>query len=257
MKQKIIIALITDFGSDDVYVGAVKGAILSRNRDVEIVDISHGVQSYSIINAQFILFSSFRHFPPGTIFYIIIDPGVGTRRRALIARQGDVHFVAPDNGILDAAIGDEAEIFAIREERFMNVSPTFHGRDIFAPIAAMLAMGVPAEELGMPFYDRMRKPFPQYLTQGSRAEGVVVHVDKFGNVITSLPNDVFEKKHCMVESSGLKFPAKYCSTFAELADGEAGIMKGSAGLVELAKNCDSLAAAYGLTIGDAIRISYE
>lgn len=257
MKERTIIALLTDFGNDDAYVGAVKGAILSRNRDVEIVDISHGVKSYSIINAQFFLFSSFKHFPEGTVFYTIVDPGVGSRRRALIARDGGFHFVAPDNGILDAVLGGSAEIFAIREERFVNVSATFHGRDIFAPVAAMLAMGIPAEDLGMPFYDRIKKPFPQYLTQGSRAEATVVHVDKFGNVIISLPNRAFEKKSCTVEAPGMKFRAEMCNTFAELAHGDAGIMAGSAGLVELAKNCDSLAEAFGIGIGDTLRIQYE
>lgn len=257
MKERTIIALLTDFGNDDAYVGAVKGAILSRNRDVEIVDISHGVKSYSILNAQFFLFSAFRYFPEKTVFYIIVDPGVGTKRRALIARDGDVHFVAPDNGILDAAIGNSAEVFAIREDRFMNVSATFHGRDIFAPVAAMLAMGVPAEELGMPFYDRIKKPFPQYLTQGNRAEATVVHVDKFGNVIISLPNSVFENKSCVIETTGMRFAAKLCNTFADLDNNEAGIMAGSAGMVELAKNCDSLADAYGIEIGDMLRIIYE
>lgn len=257
MKEQTIIALITDFGIEDVYVGAVKGAILSRNRNVEIVDISHGVKSYSIINAQFFLFSSFRHFPEGTVFYIIVDPGVGTRRHALIARDGGFCFVAPDNGILDAAIGESAEIFSIHEERFAKVSATFHGRDIFAPVAAMLAMGVPAEELGRPFYDRIKKPFPQYLTQGKRVEATVVHVDKFGNVIISLPNNAFENKSCMVESTGMRFRAEVCKTFADLEHGGAGIMAGSAGLVELAKNCDSLAEAYGIAIGDTVRILYD
>ncbi len=257
MKERTIIALLTDFGNDDTYVAAVKGAILSRNRNVDIVDISHGVKSYSIINAQFFLFSSCRYFPEGTIFYIIVDPGVGTRRRALIARNGGFHFVAPDNGILDAAIGESAEIFAIREERFVNVSATFHGRDIFAPVAAMLSMGVPAEELGMPFYDRIKKPFPQYLTQGNRAEATVVHVDKFGNVIISLPNSAFENKSCAVEAPDMKFRASFCTTFADLENGDAGIMAGSAGLVELAKNCDSLADAYGIAIGNTLRLLYE
>ncbi len=257
MKERTIIALLTDFGNDDVYVGAVKGAILSRTRDVEIVDISHGVKSYSVINAQFFLFSAYRHFPAGTIFYIIVDPGVGSRRRALIARDDGFYFVAPDNGILDAVVGTNAEIFAIREERFVNVSPTFHGRDIFAPVAAKLAMGVFAEELGMPFYDRIKKPFPQYHTQGNRAEATVVHVDKFGNVIISFPNTALENKSCIVEASGVRFRAELCKTFADLAHGKDGIMAGSTGLVELAKNCESLADAYGISIGDTLRIIYE
>jgi len=258
MAGESIIGLITDFGNDDNYVGVVKGVISGVHPGARIVDISHGVASYSVTNGQYCLYSSYRYFPRGTVFFVIVDPGVGTRRRALAVRDRGFFFVAPDNGILDAVLTASAEVFAVREERFGDVSATFHGRDIFAPVSAMLAMGTDPRELGDPSAEWVRRPFPVHVTTGDVHEGSVVHVDKFGNVITSFPNDLLAGgKGCLVRGARGGFSARPGRTFSDLGKGEAGILPGSSGLVELAMNCASLADRYGINIDDTIRIQHE
>lgn len=259
-QTQSIIGLITDFGNDDNYVGVVKGVIKGMMPGQEIIDISHGVVSYSVTNAQFCLYSSYRFFPAGTVFYIVVDPAVGTRRRALIAEDNGRRFVAPDNGILDAVLTPAAKVYAVKEERFGEVSATFHGRDIFAPVAAYLAGGMAPAELGDPVDDYSRVPFPVYSATGSVLKGTVVHVDKFGNVITSLPNKVMsEMKPGAFRVTGPDgvFTAVPGHTFADLYCGAAGLLVGSAGLLELAMNCASLAGRYGLKIDDGIVIEHE
>lgn len=257
MSSTPIIALLTDFGIDDAYIGVVKGMILSHNPNVQIVDISHGVKSYSILNGQFFLYSSFKYFPSGTIFYVIVDPGVGTKRRALIVRDKGFYFIGPDNGVLDGAVSDEAESFAIHIDPFSNVSATFHGRDIFAPVAALLASGTQPEKIASPVKERVRKPFPPYKVSGKTLEGVVVHVDKFGNVITSFPNSLLPKNVNEIEISNNILSVKQCTTFADLKEDEIGILLGSAGLIELAKNCSSLASQYSIEIGTNVWLHNE
>lgn len=259
-QTQSIIGLITDFGNDDNYVGVVKGVIKGMVPGQEIIDISHGVVSYSVTNAQFCLYSSYRFFPAGTVFYIVVDPAVGTRRRALIAEDGGRQFVAPDNGILDAALSPAAKVYAVREDRFGEVSATFHGRDIFAPVAALLAGGISPAELADPVDDYTRAPFPVYSAGGGVFRGSVVHVDKFGNVITSLPNDLLNGMLTgafRIHGAGGAFTAVPGHTFADLDRGTAGLLIGSAGLLELAMNCASLAGRYGMKIDDGIVIEHE
>ena len=232
-----MIALITDFGYDDNYAGVVKGVIKKNNPAAEIIDITHGVVSYSKINAQYMLYTAIDHFPEKTIFYVVVDPDVGSDRRALVGLRDGKYIVVPDNGIISSFLEDEDDVFEVDGNVFCNVSSTFHGRDIFAPVAALLARGISPTEFGKKITDWIRMPFPDYTLHGELVEGMVLHVDKFGNVITSVPNYCFEKKkevHCQFAVKEKSFKAVFCEYYGQLDKGVPGIMFGSSGFME---NC--------------------
>lgn len=253
-----MIALITDFGYTDNYTGVVKGVIKKLNPEVEIIDVTHGVVSYSVLNAQYMLYSSVKHFPQSTIFYVVIDPGVGSQRRAIVGFLDGLCVVAPDNGIISSILCDEGDVFSVNNDYFGTVSSTFHGRDVFAPVAALLSKGISPFDFGTRIDDWIRKPFPEYLVNNKVVEGIVLHVDKFGNVITSVPNDSFVipgKAVCTISESGKSFALKVSKNYSELKHGVSGVLKGSSGFLEMAMNMVSLADAYSIKIEDRLSIS--
>ena len=196
MPRRPIISLITDFDITDHFVGTMKGVIYSINPDVEIVDITHKVTSYDLFDASFALAQSYRFFPSNTIHLVVVDPGVGTSRRPLLASSLAHKFIAPDNGVL-SLIYEQEESVEVRhvtaDHYFLNpVSSTFHGRDVFAPIAAWLSKGVEVDKFGDPITDYIRFTSPKPKWVGSNLiKGVVLKVDKFGNVLTNLrPEDL-------------------------------------------------------------------
>ena len=188
----MVIAILTDFGQRDGFVGAVKGVILSVNPDVRIVDITHEVEPFNVLEGALILKAHYRYFPKGTVFLCVVDPGVGSERKPLALRCGGYFFVGPDNGIFDLAledIGEEPEAFVIENENFMlpRVNNTFHGRDIFAPVTAHITKGVPLEEFGRRVSYEFRLSFPGAKTEGKKVVGKIVYFDRFGNAITNIP----------------------------------------------------------------------
>lgn len=196
MPRKPIITLITDFDINDHFVGTMKGVIYNINPDVEIVDITHRVASYDIFDAAFALAQSYRYFPSDTIHMVVVDPGVGTTRRPLLARSLAYKFVAPDNGVL-SLIYEREENMEVRhvtsDHYFLNpVSATFQGRDVFAPVTAWLSKGVEADKFGDPITDfiKFSSPKPK-LAAENHFKGVVLKVDKFGNILTNFrPEDL-------------------------------------------------------------------
>lgn len=191
--MKRFIALLTDFGLADNFVALMKATIFSINPDVEIIDITHEIEPHNIRQASFILSTSFEYFPEGTVFVAVVDPGVGTNRNALCASAGKYFFVAPDNGVLTFALGKfkhpKIHIFTNEEYQLENPSKTFHGRDIFAPLSAYIAKGVSLDEFGEEItYDRIMHlpPLKCYYDSKGNLIGEVVHIDRFGNIITSL-----------------------------------------------------------------------
>ncbi len=203
-----IITLMTDFGLEDPYVGVLHGVIYNINSDVRLVDLSHSVQPQKVSQAAFLLGSVYRYFPASTVHVAVVDPGVGTERRAIGLRIGEVGtFVGPDNGLFSHIVAQEtgrgANIVAYELTnpafRLAQISATFHGRDIFAPAAAHLARGVPLEQFGqaVPLEGlvRLDTTIPQWEgKQGGRVKrlkGQVVHIDHFGNLITDLPASLF------------------------------------------------------------------
>ncbi len=196
MARKPIITLITDFDTVDHFVGTIKGVIYGINPEVEIVDISHKVASYDIFDGAFTLAQSYRFFPPDTIHMVVVDPGVGTSRRPLLARSMNYKFVAPDNGVL-SLIYEREENMEVRhitsDHYFLNpVSATFQGRDVFAPVAAWLSKWVEVDKFGDPITDFTKFTSPRPKKVGDNLiKGVVLKIDKFGNVITNLlPEDL-------------------------------------------------------------------
>ncbi len=185
------IALITDFGLDDIYVGVMKGIMHSICPDAKFIDISHAIAPQSVREGALALLHSYHYFAPNTIFLVIVDPGVGSTRRPIAVKTQDYIFVAPDNGILSYALAelkqiDEAVTLENKAYHLSRVSDTFHGRDVFAPVTAHIASGVPLADFGTPVTDLFMLPRPQFQIRDRFIRGEVVHVDHFGNIITSI-----------------------------------------------------------------------
>jgi S-adenosylmethionine hydrolase len=193
-----IITLLTDFGTQDYFTGAMKGVILSRNPHAQIVDITHDIPPQDIHAAAFNLLSTYRDFPPRTIHLAVVDPGVGSDRRALIIECADQFFVGPDNGLFGWICERENQwrAFALTNERFFRqpVSNTFHGRDIFAPVAAALSLGHESREFGPELNDivHLEPLAPEKVDDTIR--GRIIHVDRFGNCVTNLTNEILHSR---------------------------------------------------------------
>lgn len=188
-----LIALFTDFGSGDVYVAQVKGAILSINPQATLIDLSHDVGQFDVPQAAYLLDKAVRYFPAGTIVVAVVDPGVGSARRPLlVCSQADKFYVGPDNGLFTWVLDREGlrEAYRLDQEAYFRtpqVSATFHGRDIFGPVAAHLSRGVAPASVGVRLTEIVTLPHPPPRVVGHTAEGVVVHIDHFGNILTNIP----------------------------------------------------------------------
>jgi S-adenosylmethionine hydrolase len=257
-----IITLTTDFGSNDHLVGAMKGVILNINPAARIVDINHNVVPYDILDGALSLGNAYKYFPSRTIHVIIVDPGVGTDRRPILA-SGEKHFfVAPDNGILSMIY--DREPCTVRhitaEHYFLNpVSPTFHGRDIFAPTAAWLSKAFQTEAFGEVITDFVRFTLPAAKANGQIIKGVVLRVDAFGNLMTNLtveevPINVLDVGGPIKLTVNGKPVLRYAQTFAEGNPGEPIAVLGSAGYVEIAVNRGSAARTLGANRGAEVTL---
>ena len=192
---KPIVTLTTDFGLSDHFVGVMKGVILSICPRAQIVDISHAVTPFAIAEGAYLIAQAYRYFPKGTVHLVVVDPGVGTARRAILVEAAGQSFVAPDNGVLSMIYSREKHtVRALTNDRYFlkPVSQTFHGRDIFSPVAAHRAAGIGAARLGKRIADYVQPGFEKPQRTGARAwTGRILHVDRFGNVITNFPVNEF------------------------------------------------------------------
>lgn len=190
-----VISLLTDFGTADAYVGIMKGVILGINPHARIVDLCHEVSPQDVVSASYLLDSAHRFFPRGTLHVAVVDPGVGSDRRILALRSADHVFLAPDNGLLGFAIGQADEIVEVTNAELFRhpVSDTFHGRDIFAPVAARLSLGMALAELGPPAQEPMILDLPSPMFGECAVSGQVVYVDRFGNLVTNITRADCEK----------------------------------------------------------------
>jgi S-adenosylmethionine hydrolase len=243
-----IITLLTDFGDVDSYVAELKAVLLSRVPGAVLVDVSHHVPPGNVRTAQYLLSRSWGRFPAGTVHLVVVDPGVGTERRALAASAEGHAFVAPDNGVLSVVPG--ARFVALPVLR--DASPTFHGRDVFAPAAARLAAGARLEGLGSRVTDPHRLPVPLPRSEDAgTVVGEVVHVDHYGNLISNIPADLVHPAMTFTVASQILGGLR--RTFGDVAVGRALAYVGSAGTVEIAVRDGSAAGLLGAGLGAEVR----
>jgi S-adenosyl-L-methionine hydrolase (adenosine-forming) len=263
-----IITLTTDFGLNDHFVGAMKGVMLETAPDAQIVDISHAVQPFDILDGALTISQAYSYFPSGTVHVVIVDPGVGTARRPIIL-TGDRHlFVAPDNGVL-SLIYDREERRSVRhvtaEHYFLQPrSNTFHGRDIFSPVAGYLSKGVDPDRFGEEITDYVRFAAPRPKPVDERTlRGVVLKVDRFGNLITNITPPDIPKLFGPTAPAfkivvGSKGPiTRICGNYAEGGPGEAFGILGSMGFLEIATNRGSAFQILGAGKGSEVNIVIE
>ncbi|MBN2372434.1 SAM-dependent chlorinase/fluorinase [bacterium] len=263
-----IITLTTDFGIQGPFVGSMKGAILQINPDVKIIDISHQINPFDLFDAAFLVSCAYGYFPEGTVHCIVVDPGVGSDRRPVLAISKKYMFVAPDNGVLSYIYEKEAidEVIHIKESRYFldQVSRTFHGRDIFAPVSAWLARGIDPDDLGPRIMDYARLHLPKAFASkdGKRIYAQVIHIDIFGNLLTNIGHDLFEScRERNISKFRLRFGdiciERLCQAYTDLKKGETGAIFGSQGFLELFASEDSLAKRHCIKKGMRVDVVFE
>ena len=271
------IALLTDFGTTDTYVGVMKGVMLDIAPETQLVDLTHAVQPQNIQQAAFLLLNSYTYFPPRTVFLVVVDPGVGSARKPIAVQAGGYTFVAPDNGVLSYVLREIGSFQAYELEnealRLVGTSNTFHWRDIFAPAAAHFAAGTPAEQFGAQVEQPVMLADPALTVAGKHVVGEVLHIDHFGSAVTSIGllrwttpqrlalNARFGDKlsllvpsdHAIV-SFGKTLRTSIYPTYSAARQGEPLALVGSSGFLELAINGGSFAEQFGIQIGDAVEL---
>ena len=270
-----IITLTTDLGLTDAYVATMKGVILGINPEAKLVDICHTIKPQNITQAAFVLSTAYQFFPQKTIHVVVVDPGVGTERRAIILRTPSADFVAPDNGVLSYVIQQsstnpveenanqqlrklepELEVVALTEPRFWRspVSPTFHGRDIFAPVAALLSLGFPPIDFGEAITSVTMLPLPRpYKALDGSPVGHILHIDSFGNLITNIKSDDLpQTTGAMTTMVGNHSISGLSHTYAE-GRGLLALI-GSSGYLEVSLKGGNAGAFLNAKVGDEVRI---
>lgn len=266
MPHQPIVTLTTDFGVTDHFVGTMKGVILDIAPETQIVDISHAVQAFDVLDGALTIAQAYSYFPAGTVHLVIVDPGVGTARRPILVSTERHHFVAPDNGVLSLVYAREERMHVrhVTAEHYslQPVSKTFHGRDIFAPIAAYLAKGVDSEKFGEEITDFVRFNAPKPKTVDKGMKGIVLKVDRFGNLITNFtPQDV----PMLMQLDPLPFKivvgkkevTNIRTLYAEGEPGEVFGILGSMGYLEIAANRASAAQLTGVGKGAEVNIQLQ
>jgi S-adenosyl-L-methionine hydrolase (adenosine-forming) len=256
-----VVALLTDFGTRDHYAGALKGVILNVCPDASLVDIGHDVPAHDVLAGALELAACYRYFPHGTVFLVVVDPGVGSARRGIAADIGDYRFVAPDNGVLSAVFAESPpkKVVEITERKYAlpTVSRTFEGRDRFAPAAAHLAKGIALVWLGKVITSYVALDLPRSSVKDGRLSGEVVRVDRFGNLITNIDRHTFEQfagvSTIAIEVGGREVP-KIVATYAEAPERELCALFGSTDHLEIAINAGDAAAVLGLGRGAAASV---
>jgi S-adenosylmethionine hydrolase len=243
-----IITLLTDFGVADAYVAEVKGVLLSHVPDVTLVDVTHHVPPGDVRAAQFLFSRAWHRFPPGTVHLVVVDPGVGTGRRALAAEAAGHAFVAPDNGLL-TGLPDDARFVSLPIPP--AAAPTFHARDVFGPAAARLALGTPVDELGDALDDILRAPLPEPREDGVALLGEVLYVDRFGTLVSNIPAELVEPGvRISVDGTDV---GSLRRTYGDVDPGLLVAYEGSSGEVEIAVRGGSAARLLGVGVGAQVR----
>ena len=254
-----VITLLTDFGTVDYFVGAVRGAILSVNPLAVIADITHEIPPQDVEAAAFTLLACYKTFPAGTIHLAVVDPGVGSARRAIIVSAGDQFFVGPDNGLFTYIYDREPShrTFHVTAEEYFRqpVSTTFHGRDIFAPVAGALSNGVKPEKFGASITDEvhLETSLAPVVQKNGNVEGRIIHIDRFGNCITNITRDLLADEPATLVIKG-KTIESFKDFYSDTSPNEVFAIWGSAGFLEISVNGDSAAAILGVARGETVTI---
>lgn len=258
------IALMTDFGLRDPFVGIMKGVILGINPSALIVDVSHEIAPGDIRGAAFALDMAFPYFPADTIFAVVVDPGVGTERRGVAARIGERTVVCPDNGLLTWVLRNRGLTSAVelakREYFLPKVSDTFHGRDVFAPVAAHLSTGVRLEDLGPRIEDLTTFEIAEVVIADRSIQGEIVYVDRFGNLISNIAREQFDDWRPSADGVSVRVHIGSAEiqgisrTYSDAPRGHAAAVFGSAGFLEIATNGGSAAESFGASVGSRVSV---
>ena len=259
-----IITLTTDFGTRDGFVGVMKGVILSINPHATIVDITHDISPQNIEQGAFLFANAVKYFPAHAIHVVVVDPGVGSARRPMAVQLGETIFVAPDNGVLSYVLRPAERSSVVRAVHLTNpaywlprVSATFHGRDIFAPVAAHLSLGVPRDALGEPIDDWVKlSACANAARLGEEIVGRVVHIDRFGNAITNIGEEMLAgmDRARVVVRIGAHSLRGIKPTYVAVASGEALALISSSRQIEIAVRDGNAAQTLGIRIGDEVVI---
>lgn len=252
-----IVTLLTDFGLTDPFVGIVKGVILGINPEVRLVDLTHDIPPQDILAGSLGLEAAAPFFPPGTIHLAVVDPGVGGERRPLAVEAGGHAFVGPDNGLF-TFLWDRPAVRAVAcsnpAYHLPSVSPTFHARDLFAPVAARLSLGLPLSRLGPPVEDPVKLPWPRPRQHGDAESGEILYVDRFGNLMTNLVlSESREGTEIVIEVAGVKIP-RLSPYYGATRPGEVGAIVGSTGRIEIFLNGGSARERLGVGRGAPVRM---
>jgi S-adenosyl-L-methionine hydrolase (adenosine-forming) len=262
-----IITMLTDFGHSDEYVGVMKGVILSIDPDAEIVDLTHLIDPQDIIQAAYLLKSSYSYFPKNTIHMVVVDPGVGTERKIVVLKMDGHFFLAPDNGLLSLLwqyLTIQAGVWVTNHQYFLdNISRTFHGRDIFAPVAAWLSKKIPIKHLGLPVnYSELKtiKILTPKISSENSIDGTVISIDRFGNLLTNIEEKTISQlcqkfpDQLPAVNIGKIFIKGLSNSYQSVPEKEALMIIGSRGYLEISVNCGNASQMFEIFKGDPIVI---
>ncbi len=247
IRKHYIITFLSDFGARDWFVPAVKGEILKKNPAAVIIDVTHELGSFSVREAAFIIKNMYSCFPKGTVHLAVVDPGVGSLRHDIIARCRGHYFVGPDNGLFSYVYDYATRVYAIKEKK--SASRTFHARDIFAPAAASLSLGIKPHALGVNVKKFVRFTFPSFIRKRRLVDGEVIYIDRFGNLITNIPNSNMVRRFIIKDR--YRIPVR--SYYGQVKPGRLVALRGSAGYYEIASCRGNAARKTGAGIGMKIK----
>lgn len=261
MSNSRLLTLLSDFGLSDVYVGVMKGVIAQINSTLTVVDLTHQIPPQNIAAGRFCLMSAYRYFPDGTVHVAVVDPGVGGNRRAIAVKFTSGFLVGPDNGLFSGILSQSKAVTAVELTnpdywRTPTPSNTFHGRDIFAPVGAHLARGVPIEDLGREIDSTtlVQLPMPEWSLTENGGTGCIQYCDRFGNLVTNIPGSLVQGKTWSVEVSGLTILGR--QTYSDNPPGSLVALVGSHGWVEIAVNGGHAQSQLKIDWGDKLQIIF-
>jgi hypothetical protein len=254
-----VVTLTTDFGTQDGFVAQMKGVILQINPATRLIDVTHEIEPYSVLHAALVLKGVSRYFPAGTIHVAVVDPGVGSDRRGMALKAGDQLYVGPDNGLFSLVLAAhdswEARHIQNAEYTLPNPHPTFHGRDIFAPVAANLSAGKSLASVGTRIHDPVTLPMASPVITDRGVEGQVIHIDRFGNLPANIEQRMLPASVVSIETARVKI-SRLNRYFGEVGVGQPVALINSFGLLEIAVNRGNAARDLGAAIGTGVRVEF-